>query len=91
MKQVLESAKIKLIEGQFCVNPDYVQERTGDYKLRDKIAAKWANSTLPLYGNGNVNHQCYFDIAKQTFMFTDKHYYNEDGYLSIYRIISPIR
>jgi len=81
--------EIKLIDGQFSVNPDYVQERTGDYDLRDKIAAKWANTDKRQEGCGNIGHQFYFDIKNQSFIFSDESLYKEDGYISMYRIMSP--
>ena len=81
--------KIELIEGQFSVNPSYSAERTGDYELRDKIAAKWGNFDKRLEGCGNCNHEFYFDTAKQTFLFSSDWLHSDERYLSIYRIISP--
>ena len=90
MKKVkTNQPKIKLIEGQFCVNPDYVADRTGNYELRDKIAEKWANLDSFIDGNGNCNHQCYFDTEKQTFVFSSNPMYNDDRYIATYRLISP--
>jgi len=81
--------EIKLIKGQFSVNPDYIQERTGDYELRDKIATKWENSIKHENGSGNVGHEFYFDVNKQSFVFVEYPANKEDNYIAMYRIMSP--
>lgn len=80
---------IKLIEGQFCVNPDYVADRTGNYARRDKIAAKWKNLDSFVDGNGNCHSQFYFDTKEQTFVFNTEYKHNDDRYIAPYRVISP--
>lgn len=55
----------------FAVNPEYVQERTGDYEARDYIKSKWEYSTgkwLP-NSSGNVNGEFVFDTKKQEWVF----------------------
>jgi len=86
---VNKSNEIKLIDGQFSVNPDYTQERTGDYDIRDKVAAKWLNSDKREEGCGNVGSEFYFNIKKQSFEFVDTPVYMDNNYISTYRIISP--
>lgn len=89
MTQTAQKTEIKLIKGQFSVNPEYTQERTGNYELRDKIATKWANYDKRVDGCGNVNHDFYFDTVKQTFLFDSNPKHGDTRYISIYRIISP--
>lgn len=88
--KALQSKKqnIKLVKGEFSVNTAYTQERTGNYELRDKIAAKWDNFSGFVEGCGNCCHEFYFDSNKQTFAFiTD--YPNDATLIPLYRIISP--
>ena len=89
MKQVINKTEIKHIKGQFAVNPDYTAERTGNYEVRDKIAAKWANYHTRVDGCGNVHHEFYFDTEKQTFIFSGNGLHGDYRYLSTYQIISP--
>ena len=91
MKEIKTTkTEIKFIDREFSVNPQYVQERTGNYELRDKIASKWDNSKYRTDGNGNVHHNFCFDISKQTFCFSENGYtYNDGNYMYMHRIISP--
>jgi len=74
---------------QFAVNPEYTQERTGNYERRDSITAKWNNHKNRLEGNGNVNHQCFFDTKKQTFIFSDESIWDDKNFIPMYKIMSP--
>jgi hypothetical protein len=89
MTQITQKEAIKANEGKFAVNPDYTQERTGNYELRNKIAAKWENLNHFVDGNGNCNSSFYFDVAKQTFVFSNDRLYNDNGFIPMYRMMSP--
>jgi hypothetical protein len=88
MKKAITKSKIEF-KGNFAVNPDYAQDRTGNYELRDKIASKWEYSHKDGAGCGNVNHQFYFDTSKQKFIFSDDRLYNDDSFIPMYRLMSP--
>lgn len=80
---------IKLTKGEFSVNAPYTQGRTGNYELRDKISTKWENYSGDVEGCGNVNYQFYFDMSKQSFIFSSESLYDNAGFISMYRIMSP--
>lgn len=86
-KQICEG--IKAEKYQFAVPTLYSQERTGDEELRDFIAAKWEQSDEREAGNGNCHHDFYFNIAKQSFEFNENSLHFNEGYLSMYKILSP--
>ena len=88
MKKAITKSKIEF-KGNFAVNPDYAQDRTGNYELRDKIASKWEYSHKDGAGCGNVNHQFYFDTSKQKFIFSDDRLYNDDSFIPMYSLMSP--
>ncbi len=89
--KTLNPKKIVLSE-QFCVNPDYVQERTGNYDRRDNILQKWTYDSGKWLenSNGNIHSTCVFSTERQSFEF---HGYedireSEDGFIRMYRMMS---
>lgn len=88
MKTTIAKNEIKFIDRQFSVNPDYTQERTGNYELRNKIADKWENYPKRVDGCGNVCSYFHFDVKNQSFMFA-KNFLSNENYIPMYRMISP--
>ena len=90
MKQIQALAKIKHTDGQFAVNPSYVQERTGNYDRRDAIRQNWQFSKGEVSGCGNINSTCFFDTEKQTFIFSNDYLHSDKAkFIPMYRIMSP--
>lgn len=90
MKKVITNPKIEF-KRQFAVNPDYTQDRTGNYERRDKLNDKWEffKGEMPSGYSGNVHSQFYFDTQKQEFLFSDERLYNDDNFIPMYRLMSP--
>ncbi len=89
--QQLTKTEIINVENDFSVNPDYAADRTGNYDLRDKIAAKWQNTDDEFSGCGNVHSMFYFDTKKQTFFFSKDYISHEkvSEFIPLYKVMSP--
>jgi len=73
---------------QFAVNAPYTQERTGNYERRDKVASKWENTKESVNGCGNVAYEFNFDVSKQSFVFGERQY-GDENLIPFHQMMSP--
>jgi hypothetical protein len=73
---------------QFSVNAPYTQDRTGNYERRDKVASKWENTKESVNGCGNVANEFNFDVSKQSFVFGEWQY-EDDNLIALSQMMSP--
>lgn len=75
------------MENEFYCQPQYVEDRTGNYAKQTAIAEKWSVVKQRQDGNGNVSSTIYFD-PKDGFKFK-KYEDRLDSDIPLYRLISP--
>lgn len=81
---------IKIKENDFLVNPEYTQERTGNYELQKVIQDKWVYTTKTVLGCGNIHSLFFFDIQKNSFVFSNDYNFDEkERLIHLYKTMSP--